>query len=73
MKGKVPRTHQSHSSSPRSAKQINEALAKRDLGPLSQHHCIRQVADEDLSIPERSPRNKRIRSKICRNMQFAES
>ena len=73
MKRESPSTHQSHSPSPRSAKQISDALATWDLGPLSQHHCIGHVADEDLSIPERSPRNKRIRRKICRNVQFAES
>ena len=41
MKLKSPRTHQSHSPSPRPAKQINEslALAACDLGPLSRHHC----------------------------------
>ena len=33
----------------------------------------RHVVNEDLSIPERSPRNKRNRRKICRNVQFAES
>ena len=46
-----------------------------DLGPLSQHHCIKDMlhAHEDFSIPERSPRNKRNRRKICRNVQFAES
>ena len=70
MKRKSPRTHQSHSPFPRSAKQISEALATWDLGPLSQRHCIGHVADKDLSIPER---NKRIRRKICRSVQFAES
>ena len=70
MKRKSPRTHQSHSPFPRSAKQISEALATWDLGPLSPRHCIRHVADKDLSISER---NKRIRRKICRSVQFAES
>ena len=52
-------------------------LSPWDLGPLSQHHCIkiykRHVVDKDLSIPELLPRNKRNRRKICRNVQFAES
>ena len=33
----------------------------------------RRVADEDLSISERSPQNNRNRRKICRNVQFTES
>ena len=70
MKRKSPRTHLSHSPFPWSAKQISEALATWDLGPLSQRHCIGHAADKDLSIPER---NKRIRRKICRSVQLAES
>ena len=31
------------------------------------------AVSKDFSIPERSSRNKRIRRKIWRNMQFAES
>ena len=52
MKQKSPPTHQSHSPSPRSAKQISETLATWDLGPLSQRHCIGHVTHEDLSIAE---------------------
>ena len=47
------------------------SLATWDRFTTSLH--TRHVANEDLSIPERSPRNKRNRRKICRNVQFAES
>ena len=67
MKRKSVSTHPSHSSSSPSA------LATWHLGPFSPHHCIGHVAHKDLSIPEPSPRNKRIRRKICRKVQFAES
>ena len=54
MKLKSPRTHQSHSPSPRSAKQISEALALAacDLGPLSQHHCIYPYLSDHCEINE---------------------
>ena len=51
------------------------SLATWDLAPLSHHHMYKRhhmlIADEDLSIPELSSRNKRNRRKLC--VQFAES
>ena len=49
------------------------SLATWDLAPLSHHHMYKRhhmlIADEDLSIPELSSRNKRNRRKLYYNLQ----
>ena len=53
---------------------LPDILSHVGLGsPFTTSLSKRHVADEDLSIPERSLRNKRGRCKICRKVQFAES